>query len=782
MTEEQAAKAVAAGMFPSADWQNENLAFIECPGISEHTTSNGRRDCRVTINDGMVPTVFCCHASCSGTLERVNREFRSAIGRLKTIGTGNHLRKGASPAKAPNAPSPNSRKSEPARKRALDPVALPDPIEDGEAVHVATCFREQELVGVVFGHGAEGRPVNRGFLFPPSAIERDQGNGTFIRVNPMKLGGFGDADVAAFRHCLLECDKASLEAQWGAILASRLPVSVAVHSGGRSIHAWVRVDAATADEFRERAKIAADALDEWEGIQVDRAVLNPSRLSRLAGRPRGGAVQHLLGVNLGLECWDDWVAWRSAAAVSVPEPEPDGVQGQDREAVRFFYRKHKKDFIMVRSGGADVVPLDKEGFKLALEFEGQVAGGDVGGIKEAIYRTMTDAGVDYDGSLPGYCRGLHEQAGRRYFVDAQARPLEGVALGDTDGELGHGWPTIADFLRGLLCQEEGARGLAPLLNFAWSLKLSRESLLQALAPPGEARSVRPGPASVFCGPKNCGKSFLVNAIVAPLLGGRVADAHKAFTSGSEGFNGELLSAEIWTVDDKVHACDIKSRRQFAASIKSLLYSGQVGFHAKFKEQITVTPWARLFIMCNDQEEAIRVLPVLTDDLADKMHFWRCYERAQGLPTLTAGDWAGFGARVRAELPAFAGWVDGLTIPEARQHSRNGMKCWQDPYIVGLLADQTPEHQLGVLLVHLFESDQLRPLYDKTAQEILEALNAIDAIRWQVKNLLHDDPALLGRYLGRLIGDARKLEGIGLDLTRAGMRRNGWAYSARTPHA
>jgi hypothetical protein len=99
----------------------------------------------------------------------------------------------------------------------------------------------------------------------------------------------------------------------------------------------------------------------------------------------------------------------------------------------------------------------------------------------------------------------------------------------------------------------------------------------------------------------------------------------------------------------------------------------------------------------------------------------------------------------------------------------------------LLADQTPEHQLTTLLVHLFESGQLRPIHNKPAQEILEELNGIEAIRGQLRNLLHDDVALLGRYLGRIIADPNRALAAGLTAFKGGEVKKRGVYSLGTPH-
>ena len=217
MTEDEATTAVARAMFPSGDWQDEHLAFVQCPGIDLHSGDNGRKDCRVTINDGRPPTLFCVHQSCADVLAQKNKEMRSMIGKLKTAAkTGNHVRAGLAPVPAVTSykPTPSAPQRNQARQQApriqLEPVPLPPPRPDGQMVHLEACFRSDELVGVVYGAGPNGKPVNAGEVVPRVPLTDDHDNGTFIRVNPMRLGGKSDADVTAWRHCLIECDNAPL--------------------------------------------------------------------------------------------------------------------------------------------------------------------------------------------------------------------------------------------------------------------------------------------------------------------------------------------------------------------------------------------------------------------------------------------------------------------------------------------------------------------------------------------------------------------------------------------
>jgi RecA-family ATPase len=138
----------------------------------------------------------------------------------------------------------------------------------------------------------------------PNQIYSDEyRNGAYIRLNPMLEGGSKDADVTAFRHTLVEFDRHSIPEQWRILHGAGLPIAALIHSGGRSLHAWVRVDAKDRLEYEERVAELHSALAEYG---IDTACKNPSRLSRLPGMIRGDNRQELLALNIGAASWDAW--------------------------------------------------------------------------------------------------------------------------------------------------------------------------------------------------------------------------------------------------------------------------------------------------------------------------------------------------------------------------------------------------------------------------------------------------------------------------------------------
>jgi len=125
--------------------------------------------------------------------------------------------------------------------------------------------------------------------------------GAWVRMNPLDGQGVSDVNVVAHRFALVEIDKLPIGEQISllAILIPCLPIAAIITSGGKSVHAWVRVDAASHDDYR---KSVSDLLALLKPYGVDNKNKNPSRLSRLPGVARqvgatGDGQQRLLYLN-----------------------------------------------------------------------------------------------------------------------------------------------------------------------------------------------------------------------------------------------------------------------------------------------------------------------------------------------------------------------------------------------------------------------------------------------------------------------------------------------------
>lgn len=119
--------------------------------------------------------------------------------------------------------------------------------------------------------------------------------GVWVRVNPVNDANGKNESVSRFGHLLIECDEASLQDQWGAIVQSRLPIDCVISSGVKSLHAWIRVDATDKAAYDAIARRVYDLL-ERHGIHPDPLCKNAGRFSRLPGMMRGEQMQSLIAL------------------------------------------------------------------------------------------------------------------------------------------------------------------------------------------------------------------------------------------------------------------------------------------------------------------------------------------------------------------------------------------------------------------------------------------------------------------------------------------------------
>ena len=141
--------------------------------------------------------------------------------------------------------------------------------------------------------------------------------GIWIRFNPLDGQGENDTNVTRWKHCLLESDEIPLEQQWSLIQAMHLPCTFVIHSGGKSLHAIVRIDAENAQQYRQRVNDLYEYAEK-AGFKPDPQDKNASRLSRIPGAKRGTEYQYIVARNIGEDSYQDWINWRQEQADDLP--------------------------------------------------------------------------------------------------------------------------------------------------------------------------------------------------------------------------------------------------------------------------------------------------------------------------------------------------------------------------------------------------------------------------------------------------------------------------------
>lgn len=142
--------------------------------------------------------------------------------------------------------------------------------------------------------------------------------GAWIRFNPLDGDGVKNENITKFRFALVESDTLPIAEQDIVYRKLELPIAALVHSGGKSLHAIVRVDAENYDEYRKRVEFLYDFLEK-NGVSIDKQNRNPSRLSRMPGVTRNGNRQYLVATNIGRKSWVDWMDFVEGVSDELPD-------------------------------------------------------------------------------------------------------------------------------------------------------------------------------------------------------------------------------------------------------------------------------------------------------------------------------------------------------------------------------------------------------------------------------------------------------------------------------
>lgn len=309
--------------------------FARCPGEALHSKKGGLRDFRVSLET--VPTGFCFHGSCSGAVAEFNHELRSRVWHAENGG-----KKRSAPAEwGRTAPAPREKvlpKRPPFEQGKLETMAAnvrevidaawlmarsPVPVtagmrgiapdffetlyEAGEKVLVFTEFASQGQFGYHVGHGGWRIGKTRGVKPVKSDLPLGAAEGVWYLCNPVcgewrinhanvnfkgepKWGRRHGDCVTAWRYLVLESDVASPELWLKLLVQLPLRIAAIYTSGGKSLHALVRVDAASKAQWdAERNTLVALLAP----LGADAAAMTAVRLTRLPGCLRGDRLQEL---------------------------------------------------------------------------------------------------------------------------------------------------------------------------------------------------------------------------------------------------------------------------------------------------------------------------------------------------------------------------------------------------------------------------------------------------------------------------------------------------------
>ena len=311
------AQYVAESIIGPCSWRGAE-AYIQCPGIKQHTNANSGTDCKVVCEriGALAPGIYCFHGSCETEVAAASRALRSALG--KRSPSPPPLRGNAPVVIRAKAPKFNPAKLAQiaAKLPGIDATWFaarspkqPDNRTPASFLHNLYQPGESVVVFDVFESQGQALWTHRGVPFDARELDcftTGKTHGVWFLANPV-TGQYLPNDnghssrrswqnVTSWRYLVLESDNAD-PAHWLSSLAQLpIPIAAIYTSGGKSIHALVRIDAESKENWNEQAEQLKPALIT---LGADRKAISAVRLTRLPGceRVEKGKVQTLLYMN-----------------------------------------------------------------------------------------------------------------------------------------------------------------------------------------------------------------------------------------------------------------------------------------------------------------------------------------------------------------------------------------------------------------------------------------------------------------------------------------------------
>jgi|688.fasta_scaffold34185_2 hypothetical protein len=475
-----------------------------------------------------------------------------------------------------------------------------------------------------------------------------------------------ESSLTAYRHVLIEADNMPLE-EWLTILRGvTLPIVSVTLSGNASAHAIVRVDAADRDEWLAAAKQIADVV---VPLGADPNAITAVRLTRLPGvtRKDNGKSQSLIYFNPNAE----------KLAVNSPTPSKSTESEGGGQIAAPLAEDSTNDALAAGNGDSASPEMSKPptNANKGGRFEDIYYDGKAFFMRSAegiwcyemtsvLTSTLKTRGCSDRVPKGGTCSQLDtakEELRRKRRVHGAGPRL--YSQSEVWFEGGKKYLNTATVKVTPAAPEAGAWGehfprYASVLDNVFTLPDYKDTFLawaKRFYESAEAGDLKLGQALIMCGPVHCFKTFLIEKLLAPAMGG-YADLSSIVSGEGNGFNSELFHSPLAVIDDSKAAESEAQLNRYASAVKKLAAHGRHKYHEKFVTPILVEWKGRVVIAANDDVVSIKAVPTLDVSNEDK------------LIVLAMQSWEDqpgpeyFANVEKDELPHLLAWLKAWTIP------------------------------------------------------------------------------------------------------------------------
>jgi hypothetical protein len=475
--------------------------------------------------------------------------------------------------------------------------------------------------------------------------------GAWIMVNPVdgqskpierlgKKSRRAEENLVAYDYILIESDSVELELWLRVLSRLDLPIVSVTTSGSKSAHALVRVNAKDRAEYLEKASEIADLL---VPLGADPAAMSAVRLTRVPGciRKDTGKAQTLIYFNpeagkgggqsatpLAENCQDS------------PDSSKPSTKAEKSGQFEDIYYDGKTFFMKADDGiwRYEMVAMLSSELKCRGFSDRAPKGAAMSPMDKAKAFIREHRRVDGAGPSLYNKSELWFEGGKKYLNTAKNIKL--VKAAETAGAWGEGFPRYAAIFDNVFLSDSYKD-----IFLAWFKRFYESA---------ERGKLSMGQAMILVGPVHCFKTFMIEKLLKPAMGG-YADLSSIVSGEGNGFNADLFQSPLAIIDDSRAAESEAQLNRYASAIKKLVAHGTHKYHEKYLTPIMVEWRGRVVIAANDDPVSIKAVPALNISNEDKII-------ALAMKTFEDGPVVEELKDVESELPALLAWLKAWEIP------------------------------------------------------------------------------------------------------------------------
>jgi hypothetical protein len=560
-------------------------------------------------------------------------------------------------------------------------------------------------------------------------------NGKFLAIPRLgKKSQRAEENLVAYEYLLIESDSVEMELWLRVLSKLDLPIVSVTTSGSKSAHALVRVGQKDREGYLARAAEIADLV---VPLGADPAAMSAVRLTRVPGcmRRDTGKAQTLIYFNpdAGKVAGDS--AERSQENINEGSSESGEVSDNDTKPSTSTSKSGQfediyydgKTFFMKAGDGIwryEMVAMLSSELKCRGFSDRAPKGAAMSPMDRAKAFIREHRRVDGAGPSLYNPNELWFEGGKKYLNTAKNVRIMPAA--ETADAWGVGFPRYAAILDNVFAHSDYKE-----FFMAW-LKRFYES--------AEQGKLCMGQAMILVGPVHCFKTFFIERLLKPAMGG-YADLSSIVSGEGNGFNADLFQSPLAIIDDTKAAESEAQTNRYASAIKKLVAHGTHKYHEKYLTPIMVEWRGRVVIAANDDPVSIKAVPALDISNKDKII-------ALALKTYEEGPTVEALKDVESELPAFLAWLKAWTVPVKYIDAANRyiVRSYIADEVLEKIAAASRTAELRDMLNSWWERRGTDEPWEGTAVDLHQSMNDV----FDNNPLTREWPVrILGRRLGEL---------------------------------